>query len=57
MRTAAFRSGYQQTSAVEQLSIPVAAEQLGVSVGKVYVSRSRVMHRLRELVREFEVVG
>ena len=40
---------------VEELSIPAAAQQLGVSVGKVYVSRSRVMHRLQELVREFEV--
>ena len=40
---------------VEGLSTPAAAGQLGVSVGNVYVGRSRVMHRLQELVREFEV--
>jgi RNA polymerase sigma-70 factor (ECF subfamily) len=40
---------------VEQHSIASAAQQLGLHVGHVYVSRSRVMNRLKELVREFEV--
>ena len=41
---------------VEGLAIADAAEQLGVSVGKVYVARSRVMNRLQELVKQYEVV-
>lgn len=39
-------------SHVEGLSIPDAAEQLGISVSKVYVARSRVMVRLQQLVNE-----
>ena len=40
---------------VEGLSIGDAAGQLGVSVGNVYVARSRVMNRLQELVKQYEV--
>lgn len=39
---------------VEGISIAEAAEQLGISVGNVYIGRSRVMSRLRELVKQFE---
>ena len=41
---------------VEGLAIGDAAGQLGVSVGNVYVARSRVMNRLQELVKQYEVV-
>ena len=36
---------------------PIAdvARQLGISVGGVYIARSRVMHRMRALAREFQV--
>ncbi len=40
---------------VEGLSIEHAAQQLGLSHGKVYVARSRIMARLRELVSKYEV--
>ena len=40
---------------VEGLAIGDAAGQLGVSVGSVYVARSRVMNRLQELVKQYEV--
>ena len=40
---------------VEGASIPDAAARLGVTVGQVYVARSRVMSRLREAVRQIEV--
>ena len=40
---------------VQGMGIAEAAEQLGVSIGKVYVSRSRVMSRLQELVKQYEV--
>jgi RNA polymerase sigma-70 factor (ECF subfamily) len=40
---------------VEQLSIPSVAKQLKMNIGNVYVARSRVMHRLQEVVRQFEV--
>ena len=39
---------------VEGLSVQQAAEQLGVRVANIYFGRSRVMARLRELVRQFE---
>jgi RNA polymerase sigma-70 factor (ECF subfamily) len=41
---------------VEGLAIGDAAGQLGVSVGNVYVARSRVMNRLQELVKRYEVL-
>ncbi|QDV25724.1 RNA polymerase sigma factor [Aureliella helgolandensis] len=41
---------------VEGVSIPVAARRLGITVGTVYVARSRVMNRLQELVKQREVV-
>ncbi len=40
---------------IESVSVVDAAKQLNISVGTVYVSRSRVMNRLQELVKEFEV--
>jgi len=40
---------------IESVSVTAAAEQLQVTVGTVYVSRSRVMSRLQELVKQFEV--
>lgn len=36
-------------------SIAEVAEQLGISMGSVYVARSRVMKRLRQLASQFEV--
>ena len=40
---------------MEEVTIADAAELLGISVGKVYIARSRVMSRLRELAKQFEV--
>ena len=40
---------------VEGISISSAAAQLGLSVGNVYIARSRVISRLRELAKQFEV--
>ncbi len=40
---------------LEGVSTADAARQLGISVGNVYIARSRVMNRLRELAKEFEV--
>jgi len=40
---------------VEGVSIAEAAEQLSISVGNVYIARSRVMNRLRALTKQFEV--
>lgn len=42
-------------SHVEGTSISDAAEQLGISVGNVYVARSRVINRLQQLVNELAV--
>jgi RNA polymerase sigma-70 factor (ECF subfamily) len=39
---------------VQQQPIPAVAEELGISVGSVYVGRSRVMARLREVVKSLE---
>lgn len=39
---------------VEGLSIDEAASRLGVKAGNIYFGRSRVMHRLKLLVQEFE---
>lgn len=40
---------------VDGKSVVDAAHQLGVSVGTVYVSRSRVMKRIQETVKQYEV--
>ncbi len=40
---------------MEGVSIADAAKQLGISVGSVYIARSRLMSRLRELAKQFEV--
>lgn len=40
---------------VEGKSVVEASQQLRVSVGTVYVSRSRVMKRIREAVKQYEV--
>lgn len=44
---------FWQTS-VEQIPIAQAAENLHMSIGAVYIARSRVMSRLREEVQRFE---
>ncbi len=44
-----------QLTHIEVHSPADVARQLGVSVGTVYVSRSRVMNRLQELVKRYEV--
>ncbi len=41
-------------TAIDGASVDEAALALGKSVGTVYAARSRVMRRLKELVREFE---
>ena len=40
---------------IEGQSIADTAKRLGVSVGTVYVSRSRIMNRLKEVVQQYEV--
>ena len=40
---------------VEGILISSAAAQLGLSVGNVYIARSRVINRLRELAKQFEL--
>ncbi|TWU43667.1 ECF RNA polymerase sigma factor SigE [Rubripirellula tenax] len=40
---------------VEGVSIAEAAAQLNISVGNVYIARSRVIRRLRVLAKQFEV--
>ncbi len=40
---------------MEGVSIADTSKQLGISIGNIYIARSRVMSRLRELARQFEV--
>lgn len=40
---------------VDEIPIAEVSRQLGVSVGNVYIARSRVMTRLRNAVKRFEV--
>jgi RNA polymerase sigma-70 factor (ECF subfamily) len=42
-------------TAVDEISIEEVAGQLGKSTGAIYIARSRVMRRLRERVREYDV--
>ena len=44
-----------QLTHVDGLSIADAAAQLSISVGNVYIARSRIISRLRELAKKFEV--
>ncbi|WP_197454201.1 RNA polymerase sigma factor [Stieleria varia] len=39
---------------VEGLSVDMAAKQLNMRTGTVYVARGRVMNRIQELVKQFE---
>jgi len=41
-------------TSVEDVSADNVARQLGQSVGSVYIARTRVMKRLRELVKQYE---
>jgi RNA polymerase sigma factor (sigma-70 family) len=41
-------------TSVENLSVPKAAEKLGISAGAVYIARSRVMARLRNKIETLE---
>lgn len=40
---------------IEGVTIANAAKQLGLSAGNIYIARSRVINRLRELAKQFEV--
>lgn len=42
---------------IEDQPIRQVADQLGMSIGNAYIARSRIMARLRELVRRFEDQG
>jgi RNA polymerase sigma-70 factor (ECF subfamily) len=44
-----------QLTHIEGVSIEKAAAQLKIPVGNVYIARSRVISRLRELAKQFEV--
>jgi RNA polymerase sigma-70 factor (ECF subfamily) len=44
-----------QLTHVEGVAIADAARQLGMSVGNVYIARSRVVSRLRDVAQQFEV--
>lgn len=41
-------------SSVEGKAIEKVAEELGVTTGSIYISRSRVIHRLRQLIQSWE---
>lgn len=41
-------------TAVDGLSIPAVSDELGKTVGAVYIARSRVMQRLRARIREYD---
>jgi RNA polymerase sigma-70 factor, ECF subfamily len=44
-----------QLTHIEGVSIANAAERLNLSVGNIYIARCRVISRLRELAKQFEV--
>lgn len=41
-------------TAVDGLSIPAVADELGKTVGAVYIARSRVMQRLRAKIKDYD---
>jgi RNA polymerase sigma-70 factor (ECF subfamily) len=41
-------------TSVEEQPIADVAGQLGISVGSVYIARSRITRRIRELIQEHE---
>jgi len=44
-------------SSVDGVSIEDVADQLGMTTGSVYIARSRVIHRLRERAKDFDVIA
>ncbi len=49
------RRGFQSADADDL--VHDVAEQLGQSVGSIYIARTRVMKRLRQLVTQYEEIG
>ncbi len=43
------------STSVEGEPIDSAAQRLGISVGAIYIARSRVLHRLKQLIHQWEV--
>ena len=43
-----------QLTMIDNMSVNEAAEQTGKSIGAIYAARSRIMHRLKQRVREIE---
>ena len=41
-------------TSVEERSITDVADELGMSVGSIYIARSRITKRIRDLIRDHE---